>query len=413
MARSYRGGRKKARSSGADEAVVVNAYSERWLRQSFCWVYPKEVLSAPGGVNVGDEVQLRSQGGELLGVGLYDRGWIAVRRFREDAGAVDAALLGARLDEAIALRDQLIGPDTTAYRLVNAESDNLPGIRVDVYGHFLVLSLDSPSLYRLLVPLCELLEARLSPRGIFLAWRPDPRDELDPAKLPIPEGLVRGHAPTADVRVTERGLACLVRPGAGKDIGLYTDMRDNRAWLEPHWGGKRVLNLFAHTGFFSVVAAAHGASEVVSIDLSEKYLERAEANFVANELDPSLHSFVAEDVRKALDRLRRTGETFDLVLLDPPGFSHGPAGVMSAKKDYPRLVAACLRVLEPGGWLVGALNVGEVSPRDFHGAVRDGARRAGRRLQLLYEGGQASDHPAAIDFPEGRYLKFGVWRSVD
>ena len=114
MARSYRGGRKKARSSGADEAVVVNAYSERWLRQSFCWVYPNEVQSAPRGVNVGDEVKLRSQSGERLGVGIYDRGWIAVRRFREDEGAIDRALLGARLDEATALRGQLIGPDTSA-----------------------------------------------------------------------------------------------------------------------------------------------------------------------------------------------------------------------------------------------------------------------------------------------------------
>ncbi|MCB9744303.1 MAG: class I SAM-dependent rRNA methyltransferase [Alphaproteobacteria bacterium] len=393
--------------------MVVNAYSERWLRQGFCWVYPKEVVEAPSGLSVGDRVLLRAQSGEVLGAGLYDRGWIAVRRLREDDGPIDAALLGARLDEALALRELLIGPDTTAYRLVNAESDGLPGVRIDRYGHFLVISLDSPSLHRLLTPLCALLEERLSPRGVYLAWRPDPRDDVDLSHLPASESLIAGHPAAGDVRVTERGAACLVRPGAGKDIGLYTDMRDNRAWLEPYWGGRRVLNLFAHTGFFSVVAALHGASEVVSVDLSEKYLERAEANFVANELDPTMHSFVAEDVRRALDRLRRTGERFDLVLLDPPGFSHGPAGPMSAKQDYPRLVAASLRVLEPGGWFVGALNVGEVSPKDFHGAVRDGARRAGRRLQLLYEGGQAADHPAAIDFPEGRYLKFGVWRSVD
>lgn len=362
---------------------------------------------------MGDAVTLRSERGEELGAALYDEGWLAARRFRTSPGPIDAALLRARLDEAEALRRQVVEPDTTAYRLVNAENDQLPGVRVDVYGHFLVISLDSPSLLPLLEPLCTLLEERMEPRGIYLAWRPDPRDTgFNPEEAPVPAGLVRGFAPAGDVRVTERGVACLVRPGGGKDLGLYTDMRANRAWLEPFWGGRRVLNLFAHTGFYSVVAARFGASEVVSVDLSERYLERAEANFRANELDPTGHSFLAEDARKCLDRLRRQGERFGMVLLDPPAFSHGPDGVMSARQDYPRLIAACARVLEPDGWLVAALNSGEASPKEFHGAVREGATRAGVGLQLLYEGTQAPDHPALVDFPEGRYLKFGVWRVV-
>lgn len=393
--------------------MIVNGYSERWLKQGFPWVYPKEVVSRTPGLRPGATVQLRSERGEVLGAGIYDDGWLAVRRMRADDGPIDAALLRTRLDEADALRKVVVEPDTTAYRLLNGENDRLPGVRVDVYGHYLVVTLDSPSLTPLLDPLCDLLEERLSPRGIYLAWRPDPRDvNFNAEKAPIPAGILRGFAPTADVRVTERGVACLVRPGAGKDIGLFTDMRTNRVWLEPFWGGRRVLNLFAHTGFFSVVAARAGASEVVSVDLSERYLERAEANFRANELDPTQHSFLAEDVRKCLDRLRRQGDRFDVVLLDPPAFAHGPDGALSAKQDFPRLIAACVRVLAPDGWVVAALNSGEASPKEFHGAVREGAARAGATLQLLFEGTQSPDHPAAVDFPEGRYLKFGVWRNI-
>ena len=402
MARRYR----KAENPSA---VVVDGYSEQWLRQGFSWVYPKEVVSKPKRARAGAQVQLQSKSGQALGVGIWDDGWIAVRRFRADKGNVDAECVAAALDRAKALRDVIVDPGTTAYRLVNAENDGLPGVRVDVYGHFCVVSLDAPSLHGLLGPICDWLDAQLEPRGVFLAWRPDPRDEVK--RWPAEAGLIRGRAPTGDVRVTERGVACLVRPGAGKDIGLYTDMRDNRAWLEPYWGGRRVLNLFAHTGFFSVAAAMNGASETVSVDLSEHYLDRAEANFGANELDPGDHRFVAGDVRQVLDRFRRTGERFDVVLLDPPSFSHGPAGAWSAKNDYARMVTSCLRVLEDGGWFVGALNLGEVSPRDFHNAIRTGARKAGRTLQLLFDGGQAADHCAAIDHPEGRYLKFGVWRA--
>jgi 23S rRNA (cytosine1962-C5)-methyltransferase len=197
-----------------------------------------------------------------------------------------------------------------------------------------------------------------------------------------------------------------------QSVGLFSDMRDNRAWLEPSWGGTRVLNLFAHTGFFSVVAAMHGAMEVVSVDLSEIYLDRAEANFTANQLDPNAHRFVRADVRKALDRFRRQGESFDRIILDPPSFSHGPEGVMSLKRDYPALVASSLRVLEENGWFIAALNLGEVSPKDFHTWVREGAHKAGARLQLIYDGGQSSDFPASTAFPEGRYLKFGVWRRI-
>lgn len=405
-------GARAGRGAGP-AVVVVNGYSERWLRQDFCWVYPNEVVRRPAGLQPGTWVLLQSEQGADLGAGLWDEGWIAVRRLRPQAGPLDAALIAERVQQAAALRDQVVEPDTTAYRLIHAENDELPGVRVDLWAHHAVISLDSPSLLPLLDPLLEALEAVRAPRGVWLAWRPDPREKAEAQRWPRPPGLLRGHIAPGDVRVTERGLACLVRPGAGKDIGLYTDMRTNRAWLEPSWGGRRVLNLFAHTGMFSVAAAAHGASEVVSVDLSEAYLERAEANFRANDLDPGLHSFFAGDVRSTLDRLRRTQERFDTVILDPPAFAHGPEGALSAGRDYPRLVSAALRVVAPGGWLVGALNHGEVNPRDFHGAVREGARKAERHLQLIYEGNQAPDHPAAAHFPEGRYLKFGVWRCME
>ncbi len=385
--------------------MVVNGYSEQWLRQGFPWVYPKEVVARPDGLSPGQTVRLQTQDGTPMGVGLWDSGWIAVRRFRPDPGPIPLEEL---LDRALALRQQIIDPQTSAYRVVAAENDGLPGLRIDIWGWYVVVTLDSASLMPLLDRVCDWLEKTLKPRGIQLAWRIDPRDT---GKTAGPERLLRGHETPADVRVTERGVALLVRP-TSKDVGLFTDMRENRAWLEPHWGGKRVLNLFAHTGAFSVCAALGGASQVTSVDLSEHYLERARANFVANDLDPSPHDFLAEDVRKALDRMRRTQQTFDLVLLDPPSFSHGPQGALSVEQDYGRLVASSLRVLERDGWLVAALNHGKVSPKQFSGFIREGARKANRGLQLLHVGAQAPDHPAAAWFPEGRYLKFAIYRAV-
>lgn len=376
----------------------MNGYSEKWLRQGFCWVYPNEVTS--GRARPGEQVRIVSAQGAALGVGLADDGWIAVRRFREDDGPIDAALVRARLDAAYTLR-RALPADTTAWRLVNAENDDLPGIRVDVWGTQVVVTLDSPSLEPLLDALCDGIEALLAPRAILLAWRPDPREK----ERPVPPPRVLRGTPAPEERVLEAGLTFLVRPGAGKDVGLFPDMRDNRAWLAPHWAGRSLLNLFAHTGAFSVSAAKHGA-ETVTVDLSPNYLERAEQNFRANDLAPG--ELVADDAFKALDRYRRTGRRFDRVLLDPPGHSHSKDGAWSGEQDYARLVAASLRVLPPGGWLIAASNLGSVSPHKFQGMLVAGARKAERALRMLHDGSQPLDFCAALHFPEGRYLKFVV-----
>ena len=385
-----------------DGMIVVNGYSEGWLRKGFDWVYPAEVTA--GRATPGQVVRLQSASGDVLGTAIADEGWIAARRFRDDAGPIDGALLDARVRAAHDLRQRVLrgAGDTRAYRLVNGENDDLPGIRVDVWAAHLVVSLDSPSLLGLLDPLVDSL-AFLRPESVHLAFRPDPRDR--DRVWPRPPGLVRGADP-GDVVVTERGLSFLVTPGAGsKDVGLFPDMRDNRAWLEPHWQGRTLLNLFAHTCAFSVFAAKAGAT-TVSVDLSPHYLERGAANFRLNGLDPQ--ELLAEDAFKALDRFRRTGRHFDVVILDPPGHSHGKDGAWSGEQDYARLVAAALRVLVPGGWLVAASNLGSVSPHRFQGMLLDGARRSGHTLRLLHDGQQAPDFPASLDFPEGRYLKFMV-----
>ena len=394
------------------KGIIVEGGSERWLKRGFQWVYPNEILAKQKGLTSGKQVDILSQSGEHLGRGIWDDGWIAVRRFLNSSGEIDQALLSERITTAREHREQIIDAQTTAYRLVNAENDGLPGIRIDMFGSHALISLDSPALLSILTELTSALETVMHTRGVYLAWRPDPRDSFDAKSAPRPPGLISGHPHKGPLRVTERGVACLVDLHGEKSVGIFLDMRANRAWLENYWGGKRVLNLFAHTGFFSVVAAIHGATEVTSVDLSSHYLDRAEQNFIANELDPTTHSFIEGDVRKVLDRFRRKEERFDIAILDPPSFSHGPEGVLSLKKDYPSLVGSTLRVIDDGGWLVAALNLGEVSPRDFHTMVHKGAQKAGYALQLIFEGGQGPDFPAHVDFPEGRYLKFGIWRKV-
>ncbi|MBT3219392.1 MAG: class I SAM-dependent rRNA methyltransferase [Proteobacteria bacterium] len=381
--------------------ILVNSYSERWLRKGFPWVYPKEIVR--GKAKPGKWVSVRSQGGALLGQGLFDRGWIAVRLMPED--------LVETLEQAAALRRTVIDDSTTAYRLVHGENDGVPGVRVDIWGEYAVLALDSPSLAPLVPQLADWLIHSGRAKGVYLCYRPDPRDKSINADEVNPQpGLVGGIGTGEDIVVLERGVKVLVRPFEGPDVGLYADMRDVRSWMEPHWRGRRVLNTFAYTGVFSLVSAIHGAAQVSTVDLSGAVLDRARANFAVNGLNEEHFEFIAADTFKALDRWRRKGRKCDLVILDPPSFSRGSAGIFNVRKDYSRLVAGACRVLDHDGWLLCASNLGQVSPREFRKQVGEGFARSKVRGQEIHWATAAPDFPAAAWFPEGNYLKVGLWR---
>lgn len=387
--------------------VRVNGKSHEWLRKGFPWVYPDEV-TAGAPAEPGARVVIEGPDGTVHGTGLGDTGWISVRRYRTDDGPLDRAWLDGVLDRAVRLRERcVLGSDTTCCRLVNGENDGLPGIRVELWDRWATVALDTPAALPLAPMLAEALADRLGVRGAWLCWRPDPRDTA--RDLPAPRWLLGEGPPGGEVEVRERGLRLGARPDEGPDVGVYVDMRDVRAWLAPHWAGRRVLNTFAYTGAFSAAAAVGGAAEVVSVDLSRPSLDRLVGNLARNHVPADAHEVVEDDVFKALDRFRRTGRRFDVVVVDPPSFSHGPAGTWSAKQDLPRLVAGAARVADDDGWLVIASNQGQISPRAFRGAVEDGLGKAGRAARELAFLGASPDVPAGVGFPEGHYLKVGVW----
>lgn len=383
--------------------VVVNGYSEQWLRQQFDWVYSAEILAVGKGVSFGDTVEIVTSQGQVLGVGLYaDRGeerFVSVRRFRNDQGLIDLALLTQRLRDAADRRS--IPEHTNAWRLVHSENDDLPGVVVDCWGDTISIVLSCQSLQGL-VPM--LLDA------IHTVYPFE--NAVGHVRLPHGNqeylGVLKGAIPEQFV-VNELGVQYWVSPQLSKDAGLFLDMRSLRDWLAQRgWMGLSLLNLFCYTGAFSVSAAYHGASQVTSVDLSKHYLQRAMRNFELNEVPVEGHRFVESDSFQALDRLRRKQEQFDVVIADPPSFSHSGQGTWSVENDLKRLVIACLRVLKPGGTLIIATNHGKMAPRDFSKAILEASRKEKRRLRLMLNYVPGTDFPAALHFPEARYLKCWV-----
>jgi 23S rRNA (cytosine1962-C5)-methyltransferase len=169
-----------------------------------------------------------------------------------------------------------------------------------------------------------------------------------------------------------------------------------------------VLNLFAYTGAFSVAAAAGGAIQVTSVDVSGRYLEWARKNFRLNEIAAQDHEFITGDCFAVLDRLQKVGRAFDIVLMDPPSFSTTRKSRFTTSGGTAELVQKALGVLTEGGLLVTSSNLQKMPLESYLKELRKGSLAVGRQLQVIKVAGQAEDFPFLTGFPEGNYLKFVV-----
>jgi 23S rRNA (cytosine1962-C5)-methyltransferase len=214
--------------------------------------------------------------------------------------------------------------------------------------------------------------------------------------------LLRGDAGASlETVVGEAGVKYGLDFAGGYSAGLFTDQRANRARLRA-WKPQRLLNTFAYTCSFSVVAALGGA-ETVSVDLSRRSLTRGERNFERNGLDPKAgHQFIADDVLAMLPRLARRGEKFDVIILDPPTFSRNQAGAaFQVQKDFDRLVTLALDVAAPGAKILLSVNHSAMRVADLEWAARTALKLAGR-------GGRFSSASPLADIPAGQGART-VW----
>jgi 23S rRNA (cytosine1962-C5)-methyltransferase len=192
------------------------------------------------------------------------------------------------------------------------------------------------------------------------------------------------EAPRERLLIREHGLTFFVNFGEGLSAGIFPDQRENRRrLLTMSLRGKTMLNTFAYTGAFSVVAAKAGAV-TTSVDLSRNYLEWGKDNFRANGLDPAAHDFVVGDVFEWLKRFGRRGRAWDVVVLDPPTFSTTKRGrAFQAARDYEDLAAVAMPLVGPGGWLLCSTNQRTLAAEDFENHIQSAARRCGRVIESL------------------------------
>src|SRR5215831_18200862 len=382
------------------------------IRAGHPWVYREALAPRPLVAEPGTVIDCVDEDGEFVGRGLYDGdSAIALRVFvRKPDVAIDRRLIGERVRAAVALRRKLLDLDRLgATRMINAESDGLPGIVVERYGDYLVTQLFTSAVSGLRDDLYDALEAELAPKAIYEQRRY--KSLAGEAPRQAAAELVRGSAAPVEVEIKEDDLTFVVDVTAPLSTGLFADLREGRRAVRQWAAGRRVLNLFSYTGAISVYAQAGGAAEVCAVDVAAKAHARARKNFAASGFDPEKPEHIVGDAFKVLAKFEERKRVFDMVVIDPPAFASAAARggkPWSALRDYSELVAACLRVLAPGGLLVAASSTHKIGPSEFELALAEGAYDTGVELQVIDRRGLPADFPTLPGFPEGNYLKFVV-----
>jgi len=393
------------------DKVVLKPGKDRPVRGRHPWIFSGAIQRVEGKALDGSVVEVHAADGGWLARGyLNRRSQITVRLLTWDEGeAIDGDFWARRLRRAIAARQTLADEArTTAYRLVYAESDGLPGLIVDRYGDFLVLQSLTLGIEQQKSLLVRLLADLLHPQGIY------ERSDVEVRRkegLPETAGVLLGEAPPDLVEVAENGRRFLVDVQHGHKTGFYLDQRENRCRVAAYCPDAEVLDAFAYTGGFGVYAAAAKARRVVSVEASEEALGLAQRNFALNGLDVAAHEFVLGDVFEVLRGYRQAGRQFDVVILDPPKFAAAAGQVTGALRGYKDVNLLGMQLLRPGGVLATFSCSGLVGADLFQQVVWEASVDAGRDVQIIERLAQASDHPVLLSFPEGEYLKGLICRA--
>ena len=397
-----------------EATVIIRSQRQKVIIRRHPWVFSGAIVRVDGSPADGDIVTLRAESGEFLARGYWnEQSSIRVRLLTwDETEHIDKAFWRRRLARAIGMRavENRINAHGTpnAYRLVNAESDGLPGLVVDRYGDWMVLQALTLGIAVRKAMLADMLSDLLRPTGVYERSDVDVRVKEG---LPPETGLLVGKEPPELVEIDENGRRFLVDVRQGHKTGFYLDQRENRAIVgglfraDEQAGDRVVLNAFAYTGGFAVYAMAGLVKRVVNVDSSADALALAKRNIALNGFDTTDEDFVEGDVFEVLRYYRDAGQEFDMIILDPPKFAHAPRQVESAARGYKDINLMAFRLLRPGGMLATFSCSGAVNADLFQKIVFGALLDAGRDAQIVRYLSQAPDHPVALTFPEGAYLK--------
>ena len=396
------------------EKIILQPKREYATVHRHPWIFSGAIREVTGSPASGETVAVCDAKGRCLGYGSWSpASQIRVRMlsFAPD-DTPGPAFVRRRVAESVARRNDMLGGGATnACRLINAESDGLPGVVADFYGGTAVVQLATAGAEFWKREIAAALMESVP--GCTGVWNRSDVDSRAREGLSPATGLLAGAEPPELIEIHEGAIRYLVDVRKGHKTGFYLDQREARAMVGEYAKGAEVLNCFSYTGGFGLAAQAAGARAVTHVDASADALALARRNA---ELTPN-HAgtavdFLVADVFKQLRLYRDKGRSFDLIVLDPPKFADTKAGLMRATRGYKDINLLAMKLLRPGGVLATFSCSGAVTPELFAKVCAEAAFDAKRDFQVVARTRQAADHPVALSFPEGLYLKGLILRAM-
>jgi len=386
-------------------SVKLKKDRDKSFNRKHPWIFSGAIDSVKDINQNGETVDIISGDGKLLGYGSYSsQSQISVRVLSYNAeDKIDNDFFKKRVEDAVQFRQQIINTElTNAYRVINSESDSLPGLVVDKYSDILVCQFLSAGAEFWKKEIVEILVNQFNPIGIFERSDVAVREKEG---LRQSKGILYGQKSEELIEIIENGNKFFIDINIGHKTGFYLDQRENRKILEMFSAEKEILNCFSYTGGFSAYALKAGASKVVNVDSSAEALSLSDKNLSLNGIDSSKYENIQDDVFKYLRKLRDTNKQFDVIILDPPKFAESVSQIEKASRGYKDINLLALKLLRKNGILFTFSCSGHIVPDLFNKIIADAATDAGREVHILKYLTQSPDHTMLTSFPEGLYLK--------
>ena len=393
--------------------VTLKKGEGRTIKAGGMWIFDNEIDTVVGSFENGDIVIVHDFDGYPMGRGFINvNSKIRIRLMtRHVDQEINEEFLRMRVQRAWDYRKTTV--DTASCRVIFGEADFLPGFVVDKYEDILVVQCLALGMEQFKLKIVDLLKQVLAADGICIRGVYERSDANERKK----EGLSKvkafiGEPFDTNIEIVENGVHYLVDVVNGQKTGFFLDQKYNRLAMQRICKGKKVLDCFTHMGTFALNAGIAGASDVTGLDISEYAIEQANANARLNGLENTVH-FRCANVLDELPKLAAAGETYDVVILDPPAFTKSREATKNAIKGYREINMKGLKLVKDGGYLATCSCSHFMTQELLAKTIREAARSAHKRLRQVEFRTQAPDHPILWAADESYYLKFYIFQVVE
>ena len=382
--------------------VILKPAKDKSIKRFHPWIFSNAIKEIQQGVKDGDAVEVFSNKGKYLGTGHYQQQNLCVRIFEFRQQPIDEKYWKLKIELAINNRKEFIdNANTTIFRLIHAEGDDLSGLIIDFYNGTAVIQCHSIGMWLIKDLICTILRERLPNIDAIYDKSSDSLDQKYQTNYSIENTYLFGN----DINrapAKENNNSFSINWINGQKTGFFIDQRENRKLLGEISKDKKILNTFCYSGGFSIYALNNGAKEVHSLDSSKKAIDLLEKNIALINNKNIKHKSIVAD---AMEYIKDINEDYDIIILDPPAFAKHMSAKHKAIQGYKRLNSRAIEKIKPGG-IIFTFSCSQVISKElFRNTILSVGIALERKIKILNQLHQPADHPINIFHPESEYLK--------